>query len=206
MLDLLAVSAPVGSSGSWRPLEVTLVIQEDVIPWHYSATRELQFGEWLRQDLLNGVFEPPVQDHDLAILLTKARQHSIALVGISAETLFEPIPPHDFYTALSDTIAQGDTEASWKGDERNVVLALARIWYSASTGQIAPKDVAAAWVLNYLPLEHQLVLSTARSAYLGLEQNNPVIDGERMTAFIQFAKSVIEQLLIKKEISCNPAE
>lgn len=34
----------------------------------------LQFGEWLRDDLRRGVFEPPVFDPDLAILLTQARQ------------------------------------------------------------------------------------------------------------------------------------
>ncbi len=40
--------------------------------WRYPARRELQFGEWLRHDILSGTFEPAVLDHDLAILLTKA--------------------------------------------------------------------------------------------------------------------------------------
>ncbi|GEM_PF-6550602 len=45
--------------------------------------------------------------------------------------------------------------ADWQGDERNVVLALARIWFSAATGTIAPKDVAANWALERLPQEHR---------------------------------------------------
>ncbi|WP_420868027.1 aminoglycoside adenylyltransferase domain-containing protein [Burkholderia diffusa] len=39
--------------------------------------------------------------------------------------------------------AQWDAEPDWRGDECNVVLAIARIWYGAATGGIAPKDVAA---------------------------------------------------------------
>ncbi|WP_250664708.1 aminoglycoside adenylyltransferase domain-containing protein, partial [Escherichia coli] len=91
------------------------------------ARRELQFGEWLRHDILSGTFEPAVLDHDLAILLTKARQHSLALLGPSAATFFEPVPKEHFSKALFDTIAQWNAESDWKGDERNVVLALARI-------------------------------------------------------------------------------
>ena len=53
------------------------------------------------------------------------------------------------------------------GDERNVVLTLSRIWYSAATGKIAPKDVAANWVMERLPVQHQPVLLEAQQAYLG---------------------------------------
>lgn len=134
MLDLLTVSAPPGSGGPWRPLEVTVVAQGEVVPWRYPARRELQFGEWLRRDLLSGIFEPAALDHDLAILLTKARQHSIALVGSPAVRFFDSVPKEDFARALSDTIAQWNSELDWKGDERNVVLALARIWYSGFNG------------------------------------------------------------------------
>jgi streptomycin 3"-adenylyltransferase len=51
LLDLLNVSAPPGSGGTWRPLEVTVVAHSEIVPWRYPARRELQFGEWLRQDI-----------------------------------------------------------------------------------------------------------------------------------------------------------
>ncbi len=53
------------------------------------------------------------------------------------------------------------------GDERNVVLTLSRIWYSAITGKIAPKDVAADWAIKRLPAQYQPVLLEAKQAYLG---------------------------------------
>ena len=64
----------------------TVVARSEVVPWRYPARRELQFGEWLRHDILPERSEPAVLDHDLAILLTKARQHSLALLGPSAAT------------------------------------------------------------------------------------------------------------------------
>lgn len=104
MLDLLKVSSPPGDGGTWRPLELTVVARSEVVPWRYPARRELQFGEWLRHDILSGTFEPAVLDHDLAILLTKARQHSLALLGPSAATFSSrcrrSISPRRFSTLL----------------------------------------------------------------------------------------------------------
>lgn len=194
LLDLLAVSAPPGDT-SWRPLEVTVVAHGEVVPWRYPARRELQFGEWLRQDLLGGTFEPPMLDHDLAILLTKARQHSLALFGPPAQALFDPVPARDFAGALADTVAQWNSAEDWQGEERHIMLALARIWYSASTGRIAPKDSAADWLLERLPGEHRPILREARDVYRGLVVGDVPPDPERTEAFIRFAKANILPLL-----------
>ncbi len=80
------------ASETLRAIEVTLVVHDDIIPWRYPAKRELQFGEWQRNDILAGIFEPAMIDIDLAILLTKAREHSVALVGPAAEEFFDPVP------------------------------------------------------------------------------------------------------------------
>src|SRR5690606_1488300 len=76
--DLLETSASPGESEILRAVEVTIVVHDDIIPWRYPAKRELQFGEWQRNDILAGIFEPATIDIDLAILLTKAREHSVA--------------------------------------------------------------------------------------------------------------------------------
>lgn len=119
LLDLLTVSALPGKDKALRALEVTVITHKEVVPWRYPARREMQFGEWLRKNLLAGKFEPALLDIDLAILLTKARQHSIALIGLDAKKLFEPVPKHDFFKALSDTLTQWNSPVDWKGDERS---------------------------------------------------------------------------------------
>lgn len=193
--DLLEVSAPPGQSKVLRALEMTVVVLGDIVPWRYPARRELQFGEWLRKDILAGVFEPAVIDPDLAILLTKARQHGIALVGPPAPEMFDPVPAGDFSRVLADTLKLWNSPPDWTNDERNVALTLVRIWYSAATGRIVPKDVAADWAMARLPVEHRPVLLEARQAYLGLGADRLALRADRLTAFVLFVKREAARLL-----------
>ncbi|MCA7921706.1 AadA family aminoglycoside 3''-O-nucleotidyltransferase [Burkholderia cenocepacia] len=193
--DLLGASAPPGCGGGMRALEVTVVAHGDVVPWRHPARRELQFGEWLRGDLEAGIVEPPLVDHDLAILLTKARQHGVALVGPPADVLFEPVPARDFVAALRATVVQWEAEPDWRGDACNIVLALARIWYSAATGAIAPKDVAATWVLERVPDAHRPIVAAARAAYLDGEAGAAILSGEPLAEFIGYARRTVESML-----------
>ena len=62
MRDWLPLSGPPG--GALRPLEATVLAEEDLRPWRYPPWRVLQFGEWLRAELASGVFEPPQPDPD----------------------------------------------------------------------------------------------------------------------------------------------
>ena len=195
MLNLLEVSAPPGQSKAIRALEVTVVVRNDIVPWSYPGRRELQFGEWLRKDLLAGIFEPAGIDPDLAILLTKARQHSIALVGPSAEQFFDPVPEGDLLKVLADTLKLWNSPSDWAEDERNVVLTLARIWYSAATGKIVPKHVAADWAMARLPATLQSVMLEARQAYLGYSEDRLASRGDQLTAFVQYVKCEATQLL-----------
>ncbi|PVY68365.1 streptomycin 3'-adenylyltransferase [Pusillimonas noertemannii] len=169
LTGLLSVSAFPGTHAEHRALEVTVLAHEDVVPWRHPARRQMQFGEWLRDDINAGVFEPAMADHDLAILLAKVRRHSVALYGPPAHEFFDEVPAIDLQRSLLETLSQWNTEADWEGDERNIVLALVRIWYTAMMGDIASKDAAAGWALQRLPLEHKHVVMAARDAYLGLE-------------------------------------
>jgi streptomycin 3"-adenylyltransferase len=194
MMDLLSVSGRPGADGSRRPLEVTVVVRKEVVPWRYPPLRELQFGEWLREELQAGVVQPAAWDHDLAILLTKARQHSVCLLGLPAVELFDAVPKADLSQALLDTVAQWNEQPDWLGDERNVVLALARIWFTASTGEIASKDAAATWALEGLPDEHRPVLARAHAAYLGSAEDDLSDRAGQVTAFVRYVRRVIESV------------
>jgi streptomycin 3"-adenylyltransferase len=195
MTDLLSVSAAPGTDAALRPLEVTIVVRDEVLPWRYPPRRELQFGEWLRDELKAGVFDAPEIDRDLAILLTKARQHSVPLIGPAAETQFDPVPASDFAQALHDTIGIWNEPADWEGDERNVVLALARIWFSAATGGIASKDAAAAWVIERLPGELRPLMARAREAYLGQAEDDLASRQGEVAGFVAYAKPAVQHAL-----------
>jgi len=193
--ELLTVSAPPGQSPSLRALEVTVMALQHVVPWRHPARRELQFGEWLRKDLLAGIVEPPMHDHDLAILLTKVLGHSIPIFGPPADQLFDAVPRQDLMRALLDTVAQWNQPEDWADDERNIILALARIWYTAVTKEIASKADAAAWLLARIEPQFRPILNHARAIYLGqapddLAQRHAI----ETEAFITHARRVIEGL------------
>ena len=195
VIELLEVSAPPGRSDALRALEVTLVVHDEVVPWRYPARRELQFGEWQRADILAGIFEPATTDVDLAILLTKARQHDLALAGPAAEDFFAPVPESDLFRALADTLKLWNSPPDWEGDERNVVLALSRIWYSAATGKITSKEAASNWAMERLPVEHRAVLVEARQAYLGQAEDRLASRADPLAAFVHFVKHEAARLL-----------
>jgi len=192
--ELLAISAPPGASPRLRALEVTVLALAHIVPWRHPARRELQFGEWLRADLTAGVVEPPMMDHDLAILLTKVREHSIPIVGPQADQVLEPVPHEDLRRALLDTVAQWNTPADWAGDEKHIILALARIWYTAVTGGIASKAAAAAWLLERLDPPYREVLNKARRIYLGQEDDDLAQHPAETEAYITHTRRAIEKL------------
>ena len=192
-----------GQSEALRALEVTIVVHGDVVPWRYPARRELQFGEWQRKDILAGIFEPATTDVDLAILLTKVRQHSLALAGSAAEDFFNPVPEGDLFKALSDTLKLWNSQPDWEGDERNVVLTLSRIWYSAATGKIAPKDIVANWAMERLPDQHKPVLLEARQAYLGQGEDCLASRADQLAAFVHFVKHEATKLLSAMPVMSN---
>lgn len=193
--ELLKISAYPGTHPSFRALEVTLVVKSDVIPWRHPARRDLQFGEWLRKDILNGVFEGAVIDPDLAILISKVRKNNIALVGPSAQDFFEPIPKKDFFATLKQTLSLWNEPSDWQGDERNILLTLARIWYSAETGEIASKEAAAKWLLQRLPTEYQVIIRMALEEYIGLDKNSVSKYPAQVENYIHYSKSQILSIL-----------
>lgn len=195
VLDLLDISAPPGGEGAYRALETTVLVRDDVQPWRHPARRELQFGEWQRQDILADRIEPATSDIDLAILLTQARQHGIALHGPPAREFFAPIPAADLLAALAGTLDLWHVPRDWAGDERNVVLTLARIWYTAATGSIVPKDVAADWAASRLPEPHRAVAVAARLAYLGLAPDALASRGDDVAAFVAAVRERVRACL-----------
>ncbi len=54
-----------------------------------------------------------------------------------------------------------------RGDERNVLLTLARMWRTVVTGEFIAKDAAATWAASRMPELEADTLIHARNAYLG---------------------------------------
>ena len=141
-------------------------MHDDIIPWRYPAKRELQFGEWQRNDILAGIFEPAMIDIDLAILLTKAREHSVALVGPAAEEFFDPVPEQDLFEALRETLKLWNSQPDWAGDERNVVYVVPHL-VQRNNRQNRAEGCRCRLGNKTPPAQYQPVLLEAKQVYLG---------------------------------------
>lgn len=162
---LLAVSGARATRRPGRPVELASLRLDDVVPWRYPATCDFLYGEWLRPAYLGGRLPERTTDSNLPVLITSARQRAICLSGPTMRDLLEPVPATDLYQSLQDGLPS--LMENLVGDERNVLLTLARMITTLETGRIVPKDQAAAQVLPTLPTNCRKVLSLAAAAYRG---------------------------------------
>jgi predicted nucleotidyltransferase len=165
---LLAISGGGTRSGAVRPVELTIVVQSEVRPWRYPPRSDFQYGEWLRGGFERGRLPASsTPSPDLAPLITMVLLGNRPLVGPSPAEVLDPVPHEDLIRAIVAGIPGLLDELDT--DTRNVVLTLARIWATATTGAIRSKDAAADWALLRLPEEHRAVLARARAIYLDEE-------------------------------------
>ena len=164
---LLNLSGTPGSGK--RPLELILFQRSDLEALPYPARCAFMYGEWLREVFASGTLPESAPDPELTLVLAQARLEARPLVGPDgpdAAEMLPAIPHHDIRRAIADLLPV--VIASLEGDERNVLLTLARMWHTVSKGDFVPKDVAATWAAERLPAGPASALLLARSAYLGI--------------------------------------
>ena len=165
---ILEISGSRARRGPARPVELTVVVQEEVYPWRYPPRAELQYGEWLRDAYEGGPVPGPEPSPDLAPLITMALAGNHPLVGPPPAEVLDPVPLPDLRRAIVEGVP--GLLADLATDTRNVLLTLARIWVTLATGEILPKDAAADWALPLLPGECRPVLVRCRDAYRAGEE------------------------------------
>jgi streptomycin 3"-adenylyltransferase len=148
-----------------RPVELIIVVHDEVRPWRYPPVCDFLYGEWLREDYERGEVPQPEPAPDLAALLTMVLAGDTPLLGPPPADVFDPVPRADLRRAIIAGITGLLADAA--DDTRNVILTFARIWVTLATGEIRSKDAAAAWALERLPAEHRPVMAHAKAIYLG---------------------------------------
>lgn len=191
--SLMYVSGKIDNDAGLRPLEFTVLNRATIMPWRYPPASELVYGGWLREAFERNRIPEPEPDPDLAIVLTQVRQNSLALVGPEAHQLLDPIPHADIARALHESLPQ--LIDGLVGDERNVLLTLARMWRTAETGDIVPKDVAAGWAVDRLPESLSATLALAKRGYLGEVRDSWVNRQDEVESLVNVMRDRIEGLL-----------
>ncbi len=165
--DLMEISGRYPfAPGGQRPLELIIFVKFDLSTPAYPARCDFIYGEWLRSSYGTGEIPGPVCDPELTLVLAQARQEAKALFGPEPDELLPKVPQADIRRAIGNCLPV--LAESFAGDERNVLLTLARMWRTLVSCEFVPKDVAAEWAESRLPKEHAVILADARRAHLGL--------------------------------------
>ncbi|WP_052460547.1 aminoglycoside adenylyltransferase domain-containing protein [Microbacterium gorillae] len=146
-----------------RPIELTVLTREDL--HDHSDWRDFQYGEWLRAELEADPAPARAHDPDIVIVIAAALDANRALWGAALESLTPPVSPVRLRDAVAGALP--DVVANLSGDERNVLLTLARMLVTVRTGRVVSKDDAAGIVATELTPAHASVLRTAADAYRG---------------------------------------
>lgn len=174
-----------------RPLEVLVFLSEDLqMPMVYPVRCEFVYGEWLRQQYEAGESAEPVHDSDLTLVLAQALQHGKPLFGPRAIDCLPAVAGSDIRRAIVESLPA--LLATLQGDERNVLLTLARMWLTLVTGEFASKDVAANWAASRLPDGPAGILLEARAAYL----NGHEVDWRDSQQVIEMAVMVLSERIL----------
>ncbi|MBM9463094.1 DUF4111 domain-containing protein [Aeromicrobium sp. YIM 150415] len=149
-----------------RPLEFTSLVLDDIVPLLEWPSRDFQYGEWKRAELIDGALSPPTRDPDIVTLLATAHAGHRALFGPPLEELVQAVHPDMLRRAVVASIPGLLDDLD--GDERNVLLTLARAVVTARDGRIVSKDAAADRVAAHLDGHDRALLERARDGYRGI--------------------------------------
>ncbi|MGK5628962.1 aminoglycoside adenylyltransferase domain-containing protein [Streptomyces sp. URMC 123] len=148
-----------------RPIELTGIVVDDISPLTDTPRRDVQYGEWLRDDLARGHLPQPTSDPDTLVLLATVHSAHRVLRGPAFGDVVAPVPPELLRNALLAVVP--DLVAGIEGDERNALLTLARVLVTLDTGRIVSKDAAAEAIARTLTTPERELLERARAGYLG---------------------------------------
>lgn len=177
---LLAVSGRRALHGPSRPVELTVMALAD-LGWEHPVV-QLQYGEWLRDDAIAGRLEGPHVDADAVLLMAMARERGTALVGRAPTELLPEVPAAAVRSAIVATLPALLDDLD--GDERNVVLTLARMLETLRGAPFLPKDVAAERVALTVPDDQARMLTIAAAAYRGEVDDDWTSLASAMHAFV----------------------
>lgn len=163
---LLTISAPhPATPGGPRCVELVVCRLADLQRNEHPAKVEFIYGEWLRDAFKEGYLSDAAADPEYTLLLAQACQQAQLLWGRDVLADVPATPIEHIRQAMRDGVEP--LYEGLRGDERNVLLTLARMWRTGVHGDFMTKEQAAEWAIPRLPAELAKTLEYARLAYIG---------------------------------------
>ncbi len=167
---LMEISSVPGELGHGYPIELIVFLQDELERSDYPVRCEFMYGEWLRESIGQDAPYGDLADPELTLILAQARQAAVPLTGPGLSHFVPEVSAGDVRRAIGDALPP--LLDTLEGDERNVLLTLARMWRTLITDEFIPKDEAARWAAARLPEEQAAVLRDCGDIYLGLRADD----------------------------------
>ncbi|WP_182914268.1 aminoglycoside adenylyltransferase domain-containing protein [Paenibacillus sp. 1011MAR3C5] len=165
------------------PVEVSIMLHEDLKLWKHPAPYQLHFSDYWRKRYADMAYwdnrsfwheQGERTDSDLACHITLTRQLGIALYGPPLAAISSAVPEPHFWDSLRSDAESLMTPSASEDKELRIVdaaeamgvLTLARIWSYRETGLIYSKLEAAEWAMARLPEKQRPIISGAIDIYL----------------------------------------
>lgn len=191
---LLSISAPhPATPGGPRCVELVVCRLADLQRNEHPAKVEFIYGEWLRNAFREGYLSDAAADPEYTLLLAQARQQAQLLWGRDVLADVPATPIEHTRQAMRDGVEP--LYEGLRGDERNVLLTLARMWRTGVHGDFVTKEQAAVWAIPRLPAELAKTLEYARLAYVGEVFDRWDTRGEEAECLAQALLGNIKQVL-----------
>lgn len=191
---LLSISAPhPATPGGPRCIELVVCRLADLQRNEHPAKVEFTYGEWLRDAFKEGYLSDAAADPEYTLLLAQARQQAQLLWGRDVLADMPATPIEHIRQAMRDGVEP--LYEGLRGDERNVLLTLARMWRTGVHGDFMTKEQAAEWAIPRLPAELAKTLEYARLAYIGEELDRWDTRGKEAERLAQALLGNIKQAL-----------
>jgi len=161
------------------PVEISFLVQQDIMPYHHPLPFDLHYSErWrerLQQDVRDGNWQrwdaTMRYDSDLAAHLTVLHHDGICLYGKPIAGAIPDVPEQDFRAAIVEDfqLALGKRAR----DPIYFVLNACRVYAYLRDGELLSKDEGGVWGLSNLPAQFHVLLNQSLALYRGDKLGRP---------------------------------
>lgn len=152
------------------PLEMSAIALNDLNPWKYPTPCQFHYSDYWTEhykNLLNGsikesfIVDDDFCDPDIASYIHLINQSGICIYGRPIKDIFPAIPEKDFWSSISNDIAEYDFHTYNPRYFASNILILGRILSYKKEKRILSKYEGGLWTLDYVPERFRYIITNA---------------------------------------------
>jgi predicted nucleotidyltransferase len=188
------------SSGQPRPIEISFLRRDDMVPWQYPTPYDFHYSEMWRESFQRELGSGAWQgwndsqrfDPDLAAHITITNYRGLCLAGAAIEELFPPVPRQDYLDSIIGDVRDGLENII--GNPVYGILNACRTYGYLRHGHIYSKEEGGVWALEVLPESFRGVVMGALTTYRG-EPGAGLLESDQLETFAVYIRTTLTSLL-----------